>query len=71
MARDLRPVYTAVREADAKEQLVAFAENWAEKYPAVLRLCENSWPSSPHSWTTHTKKPDSPHEGADTLGRGP
>lgn len=43
MARALRPVYTAVSEADAKEQLVAFAEVWAEKYPAILRLWENTW----------------------------
>lgn len=43
MARALRPVYTAVSEADAKEQLVAFAEVWAEKYPAVIRLWENTW----------------------------
>ena len=43
MARDLRPVYTAVNEADAKERLVEFHAAWGEKYPAVKGLWENAW----------------------------
>ena len=43
MARDLRPVYTAVNETDAKERLVEFHDRWGEKYPAVKGLWENAW----------------------------
>ncbi|HDH26351.1 MAG TPA: IS256 family transposase [Actinobacteria bacterium] len=43
MARDLRPVYTAVSEHDAKERFVEFAEEWGDKYPAIIRLWENAW----------------------------
>jgi transposase-like protein len=43
MARDLRPVYTAVNEADAKERLVEFHAIWGEKYPAIRSLWENAW----------------------------
>ncbi len=43
MARDMRPIYTAVNEADAKERLVEFFEKWADRYPAVRQLWENAW----------------------------
>lgn len=43
LARDLRPVYTAVSEHDAKERFVTFTETWGEKYPAIIRLWENAW----------------------------
>jgi transposase-like protein len=43
MARDLRPVYTAVSEQDAKERFVEFSDVWVVKYPAITRLWENAW----------------------------
>ncbi len=43
LARDLRPVYTAVSEADAKERFSEFTETWGGKYPAIVRLWENAW----------------------------
>jgi transposase-like protein len=43
MARDLRPVYTAVSEHDAKERFSDFAEGWGQTYPAIIRLWENAW----------------------------
>jgi transposase-like protein len=43
MARDLRPVYTAVSEYEAKERFVDFTGIWGEKYPAIIRLWENAW----------------------------
>jgi len=43
MARDLRPVYTAVSEYDAKERFVEFGEIWGERYPAIIRVWENAW----------------------------
>ena len=43
MARELRPVYTAVNEADAKERFNDFAEIWCDRYPAIRQLWENAW----------------------------
>jgi len=43
MSRDLRPVYTAVSEHEAKERFVDFTGIWGEKYPAIIRLWENTW----------------------------
>ncbi len=43
MARDLRPVYTAVNEAQAKERLVEFHATWGQQYPAIKGLWENAW----------------------------
>ncbi|MCP4319869.1 MAG: IS256 family transposase [Hyphomicrobiales bacterium] len=43
LARELRPVYTAVSEHDAKERFVEFTEIWDEKYPAIVRMWENAW----------------------------
>jgi transposase-like protein len=43
IARDLRPVYTAVNEQAAKERLGEFHATWGEKYPAIIRLWDNAW----------------------------
>lgn len=43
MARDLRPVYTAVNEADAAARLADFHEVWGVKYPAIRTLWANAW----------------------------
>ena len=43
MAKDLRPVYTAVNEADARDRLEEFCERWADRYPAVRSLWASAW----------------------------
>jgi len=43
MARQLRPVYTAVNEAEARARLEEFYETWAERYPAIKTLWDNAW----------------------------
>ena len=43
MAKDLRPVYTAINENEASARLDEFDEIWAEKYPAIRGLWNNSW----------------------------
>jgi len=43
MAKDLRPVYTAVNEADAAARLADFHETWGDKYPAIRTLWANAW----------------------------
>ena len=43
MARDLRPVCTAVNEADAQARLGEFHDRWGHKYPAIRTLWANAW----------------------------
>ena len=43
IAHDLRPVYTAATEAEAKARFTDFAEKWGRPYPAIKRLWENAW----------------------------
>jgi len=43
MAKDLRPVYTAVNEADAQGRLDEFHDNWGDRYPAIRTLWSNAW----------------------------
>ncbi|MGZ0192450.1 MAG: transposase, partial [Acidimicrobiales bacterium] len=44
MAKDLRPVYTAVNEADAAVRLDEFDPIWGQKYPAIRSLWTRAWP---------------------------
>ena len=44
IAKDLKPVYTAVSEAAALDAFAEFSGTWEAKYPAVIRLWENAWP---------------------------
>ena len=43
MARDLRPVYTAVNEADAARCLEEFHTIWGNRYPGIKVLWSNAW----------------------------
>jgi transposase-like protein len=43
IAHDLRPVYTAADEAEARARFEEFAEKWGKPYPAIQRLWENAW----------------------------
>ena len=43
MAKDLRPVYTAINEADAKTLLDEFHDKWGDRYPAIRNLWSNAW----------------------------
>ena len=43
MAKDLRPVYTAINEADARTRLDEFDDKWGEQYPAIRTLWSNAW----------------------------
>lgn len=43
MAKDLRPVYTAVNEADARARFEEFAAKWCDKFPAIRTLWDNAW----------------------------
>jgi putative transposase len=43
IARDLRPIYTAATETEARARFSEFAEKWGRPYPAIRRLWENAW----------------------------
>jgi hypothetical protein len=43
IARDLKPVYTAVSESAALDACAEFSEKWEKKYPAIIRLWTNAW----------------------------
>jgi len=44
VARDLRPIYTAVNAEQAAVRMDDFADTWASKYPAAVKLWRNAWP---------------------------
>jgi transposase-like protein len=43
IAKDIKPVYTAVSEAAAIDALAEFSARWEKRYPAITRLWENAW----------------------------
>jgi putative transposase len=43
MAKDLRPVYTAVNADQAQARMDDFTEKWQGKYPAAVNLWRNAW----------------------------
>jgi putative transposase len=43
VAADLKLIYTAKTEAEAEQQLVAFAEKWDKQYPIISRSWMNHW----------------------------
>ena len=43
VAKALRQVYTAVSEAAALDAFAEFSGTWEAKYPAIIKLWENSW----------------------------
>jgi putative transposase len=43
LARDLRPVYTAVNAEMAALRFDEFADKWAGRYPAIISLWRSSW----------------------------
>lgn len=43
LAKDLRPIYTAVNVEQAAVRLEEFGEKWGAKYPAIMNLWRNAW----------------------------
>jgi transposase-like protein len=43
IAKDLKPIYTAVNAAAAEEALAYLEEKWGKAYPAIPRLWRSSW----------------------------
>jgi putative transposase len=43
LARDLKPIYTAVNEADAAARFADFTETWGQQYPAIIQLWRAAW----------------------------
>jgi putative transposase len=43
LARDLKPIYTAVNEADPAARFEEFTETWGQQYPAIIQLWRTAW----------------------------
>lgn len=43
IAKDLRPIYTALNEAEARARFEEFTEKWGKKYPAIIKLWTDAW----------------------------
>jgi transposase-like protein len=43
IAKDLKPVYTAVSETAALDAFAEFSGTWEARYPAIIKLWENAW----------------------------
>ncbi|MBD2091406.1 IS256 family transposase [Microcoleus sp. FACHB-1515] len=43
IAADLKTIYTAATEAEADQNLVAFAEQWDKQYPSISKSWLNHW----------------------------
>jgi putative transposase len=43
LARDLKPIYTAVNEHDAAARFEEFTETWGQQYPAIIQLWRAAW----------------------------
>jgi putative transposase len=43
LARDLKPIYTAVNEKDAAARFADFTETWGQQYPAIIQLWRTAW----------------------------
>ena len=41
--RGIKPIYTAVNAAAARDALGQLAEAWGTRYPAIIRLWEGAW----------------------------
>lgn len=44
IAKDLRPVYTAINAEMADVRFGEFAEKWGGHYPAIIKLWRSAWP---------------------------
>jgi transposase-like protein len=44
ISSDLKPVYTAASEPEARARMEEFCEKWGTPYPAIRRLWETAWP---------------------------
>lgn len=43
IAKDLKPVYSAVSESDALDRFAEFSDKWEKRYPAIIRLWTSAW----------------------------
>ncbi|MCY0963365.1 IS256 family transposase [Streptomyces sp. H27-H5] len=43
LARDLKPVYTAVNEDQARQRLTDFDDKWGKRYPSIAGTWERAW----------------------------
>ena len=52
IVKALKPVCTAPSEQAAKDRFAEFTVEWGQRYPAIVRLWEDSWAEFVRSWST-------------------
>ncbi|TDC77350.1 IS256 family transposase [Actinomadura sp. 7K507] len=45
LTRAMRQIYTAPTEAAAQQRFTEFETDWGERYPAIIRLWRDAWPT--------------------------
>ncbi|SEG81648.1 Transposase, Mutator family [Thermomonospora echinospora] len=45
LTKDLRRIYTAPTETAAEQRFAEFEAEWGDRYPAVIRLWREAWPT--------------------------
>ncbi|WP_412515659.1 IS256 family transposase [Actinomadura madurae] len=45
LTKDLREIYTAPSEDAAQQRFADFEAEWGERYPAIIRLWQDAWPT--------------------------
>jgi putative transposase len=43
LRKAVKPIYTAINAAAAREAFDQLAETWGKRYPAIVRLWDNAW----------------------------
>src|SRR5829696_5516530 len=43
LRRDVKPIYTAVNAAAARDSFDQLVEQWGQRYPAIVKLWDNAW----------------------------
>jgi transposase-like protein len=52
LRRDVKPIYTAINATAARDAFEQLAEQWGQRYPAIVRLWDNAWSEFIRSSTT-------------------
>ena len=73
----LKPVYTAPTEAAALARLADFADTWETRYPAIVKLWENTWvglfpvvPPRHPDGDLHDERDRKPQRSVPPVGQG-
>jgi transposase-like protein len=55
VARDLKPIYTAIDAEAAHHELERFDEKWGARFPVITQAWLDSWNTSLRSWRSRPR----------------